>query len=225
MSLCIEIRHRLPDAPDFTLDVRLRTDARRIALFGPSGAGKSLTMQAIAGLLKPDTGLVEVAGRTLFDSARGIDVPPRDRRLAYLFQDYALFPHLTVRQNIGFGLTRRWVNFQRRRPLPASARRWVETFALADLLDRHPDQLSGGQRQRVALARALSTQPALMLLDEPLSALDAGLRAQMRRELGELQARIDIPTIVITHDPGDVEALADEVFHIEQGRIRARRPV
>ena len=225
MSLRVAIRRRVGGDTGFELDVRLETAARRVALFGPSGAGKSLTMQAIAGLLKPDEGRIEVAGRVLFDSAHGIDVPPRARRLAYLFQDYALFPHLTVRQNIGFGLTRGWFNRHGRRPLPASAQRWVEAFHLAALLDHYPAQLSGGQRQRVALARALSTEPGLMLLDEPLSALDAGLRVQMRLELARLQAQIDIPTVLITHDPGDVEALADEVFHIDQGRIRGHGPV
>ncbi|MER1966005.1 ATP-binding cassette domain-containing protein [Castellaniella sp. GW247-6E4] len=222
MSLRVEIRRRVGGEAGFRLDIRLETTARRIALFGPSGAGKSLTMQAIAGLLRPDEGRIEAGGRVLFDSARGIDVPPRARRLAYLFQDYALFPHLTVRQNIGFGLTRGWFNRHGRRPLPAAAQRWVEAFRLESLLDHYPAQLSGGQRQRVALARALSTNPGLMLLDEPLSALDADLRAQMRRELARLQAQIEIPTVLITHDPGDVDILADEVFHVGQGRIQGR---
>uniref|UniRef100_UPI00333F974E sulfate/molybdate ABC transporter ATP-binding protein n=1 Tax=Castellaniella defragrans TaxID=75697 RepID=UPI00333F974E len=225
MSLRVEVHRRVGGETGFELDVRLETSARRIALFGPSGAGKSLTMHAIAGLLKPDEGHIEVAGRVLFDSQHGIDVPPRDRRLAYLFQDYALFPHLTVRQNIGFGLTRGWLNRYRRRPLPASAQRWVEAFHLEALLDHYPAQLSGGQRQRVALARALSTDPGLMLLDEPLSALDADLHARMRQELAQLQAQIDIPTVLITHDPEDVDELADEVFHIRQGRIQGCRSV
>lgn len=222
MSLTVDIRRQLGAPGGFALDVRFQTASRRVALFGPSGAGKSLTMQAIAGLLKPDAGRIEVTGQTLFDSVQGIDMPSRDRRLAYLFQDYALFPHLTVRQNIGFGLVRGWFNPHGRRRLPDRARRWVDTFELGALLDQYPSQLSGGQRQRVALARALSTEPGLMLLDEPLSALDIGLRAQMRQALAQLQAQIDIPTILITHDPADVQALADEVFHIDQGRIVGR---
>src|SRR5690606_7047678 len=140
----------------------------------------------------------------------------------YLFQDYALFPHLTVRQNIGFGLRRGWFNPHGRRALPEQARRWVRAFGLDALMDRYPVQLSGGQRQRVALARALSTGPGLLLLDEPLSALDAGLRARMREELAQLQRDIDIPTVLITHDLADVQALADEVFHIEHGEIQGR---
>ena len=221
MSLSVDIECRVGGADGFLLRPCWRTDARRVALFGPSGAGKSLTMQAIAGLLRPDRGRIEVAGRVLFDSASGIDVPPRARRLAYLFQDYALFPHLTVRQNIGFGLQRGWLNLHGRR-LPEPAQRWVRAFGLEALLDRHPAALSGGQRQRVALARALSTDPGLLLLDEPLSALDADLRVHMRKELAQLQRDIDIPTVLITHDPADVHVLADEVFHIAHGEIQGR---
>ncbi|MFV0282246.1 MAG: ABC transporter ATP-binding protein [Castellaniella sp.] len=220
MSLSVDIRCRVGGADGFLLQPRWRTDARRVALFGPSGSGKSLTMQAIAGLLRPDQGRIEVAGRVLFDAETGVDVPPRDRRLAYLFQDYALFPHLTVRQNIGFGLRRGWLNLHGRRDLPAQAQRWVGAFDLSSLLDRYPAELSGGQRQRVALARALSTDPGLLLLDEPLSALDADLRVRMREELAQLQRDIDIPTVLITHDQADVQSLADEVFRIAHGEIQ-----
>lgn len=234
MSLIVDIRCRVGGPGGFLLQPVWQTDGRRVALFGPSGSGKSLTMQAIAGLLRPDEGRIVVDGRVLFDQAAGIDVPPRDRRLAYLFQDYALFPHLTVRQNIGFGLQRSWLNWHGwiwsgrrpgRRELPPAALRWVRAFHLDGLLGRYPAELSGGQRQRVALARALSTDPGLLLLDEPLSALDADLRAQMRRELAQLQRDIDIPTILITHDPADVQALADQVFHIAQGRIQGQEEV
>ncbi len=220
MSLSVDIECRVGGADGFLLRPRWRTDARRVALFGPSGSGKSLTMQAIAGLLRPDRGRIEVAGRVLFDAETGVDVPPRGRRLAYLFQDYALFPHLTVRQNIGFGLRHGWLNLHGRRDLPERARRWVRAFGLDALLDRYPAELSGGQRQRVALARALSTDPGLLLLDEPLSALDAGLRARMREELAQLQRDIDIPTVLITHDQDDVQALAEEVFHMVHGAIQ-----
>lgn len=240
MSLSVDIRCRIGGSDGFLLQPSWRTDGRRVALFGPSGAGKSLTMQAIAGLLRPDAGRIVVDGRVLFDHAAGIDLPPRARRLAYLFQDYALFPHLTVRRNIGFGLQRGWLNWHgwgwpistadddgarkgrrfHRRELPPAAMRWVRAFHLDGLLDRYPAELSGGQRQRVALARALSTDPGLLLLDEPLSALDSDLRAQMRVELAQLQRDIDIPTVLITHDPADVQALADQVFHIAHGEIQ-----
>jgi molybdate transport system ATP-binding protein len=225
MSLSVDIECRVGGDDGFLLRPRWRTDVRRVALFGPSGSGKSLTMQSIAGLLRPDRGRIEVAGRVLFDADAGVDVPPRARRLAYLFQDYALFPHLTVRQNIGFGLRRGWLNLHGRRDLPEQAQRWVRAFGLATLLDRYPSELSGGQRQRVALARALSTDPGLLLLDEPLSALDTGLRVRMREELAQLQRDIDIPTVLITHDQADVGALADEVFHIAHGEIQSKVPI
>ncbi len=207
MSLSVDIECRVGGDDGFLLRPCWRTDARRVALFGPSGSGKSLTMQAIAGLLRPDRGRIEVAGRVLFDAEAGVDVPPRARRLAYLFQDYALFPHLTVRQNVGFGLRRGWLNLHGRRALPERALRWVRAFGLDGLLDRYPAELSGGQRQRVALARALSTDPGLLLLDEPLSALDAGLRVRMREELAQLQG-------VITFHIGLVVGQQNEVIGI-----------
>lgn len=246
MSLQVDFSCRVGGKDGFLLQPAWQTNARRVALFGPSGSGKTLTMQAIAGLLRPDQGRIVVDGRVLFDSAADIDVPPRKRHLGYLFQDYALFPHLTVRQNIVFGLQRGWLNWhawpwvQRhaaeasdvaehllddRRDLPAAAWRWVRAFQLTRLLDRYPAALSGGQRQRVALARALSTDPGLLLLDEPLSALDIVLRTRMRRELAQLQRDIDIPTVLITHDPADVQVLADQVFHIAQGRVQAQESV
>lgn len=224
MNLDVQIYRVISSGTDeFVLDVRILTGARRVALFGPSGAGKSLTMQAIAGLLRPARGRIAINGRVLFDSEQGIDLAPRQRRLAYLFQDYALFPHLSVRQNISFGLKKGWFN-PHGRTMPDAAARWVEAFHLGALLDRRPAQISGGQRQRVALARALSTDPRVLLLDEPLSALDAGLRREMRHELAELQAQISIPTVLITHDPGDVLELADEVFEIAHGRILRHGP-
>lgn len=208
----------------FLLQPRWATNARHVALLGPSGAGKSLTLQAMAGLLRPDQGHIQVAGTLFFDSVQGVHLPARERRLGYLFQDYALFPHLTVRQNIGFGLRSGWFNLHGRRPLPPAAQRWVQAFYLEPWLGHYPDQLSGGQRQRVALARALATQPELLLLDEPLSALDVDLRRHLRQELRALQQDIGIPTILITHDSHDADALADVVFHMAQGVICATRP-
>ncbi|MER1941333.1 MULTISPECIES: sulfate/molybdate ABC transporter ATP-binding protein [unclassified Castellaniella] len=230
MSLSVALRCQVGGADGFLLQPAWHTDARRVALFGPSGAGKSLTMQAIAGLLRPDEGRIVVDGRVLFDHATHINVPPPQRHLGYLFQDYALFPHLTVCQNIAFGLRTGWRNWPARpwgrvRVLPAQAQRWVQAFQLGHLLDRYPGQLSGGQRQRVALARTLATGPSLLLLDEPLSALDMGLRVQMRRELAQLQRDIGIPTILITHDQADVDALADQVFRIEHGAVVGTSPV
>ncbi|MDN5843467.1 MAG: ATP-binding cassette domain-containing protein [Alcaligenaceae bacterium] len=224
MSLDVQVYRVMSSGLDeFVLDIEMQTDVRRVALFGPSGAGKSLTMQAIAGLLRPTRGRIVINGSVLFDSGKGIDLAPRKRRLAYLFQDYALFPHLNVRQNICFGLRKGLLNHYGR-DVPAATRRWIDAFHLGGLLNRYPAQISGGQRQRVALARALSTDPGVLLLDEPLSALDAGLRHDMRLELAAMQAQIDIPTVLITHDPADVGVLADEVFEIAHGRILNQGP-
>ena len=224
MSLHVDFSCRIGGPDGFLLQPRWSTDSHRMALLGPSGAGKSLTLKAIAGLLRPDRGHIRLDGHTLYDSRAGIHLPPRRRRLGFLFQDYALFPHLTARQNILFGLHPGWLNPAGRTRLPESARHWIQAFHLTPFLERYPDQLSGGQRQRVALARALATRPGLLLLDEPLSALDANLRRHMRNELKALQQAIDIPTILITHDPDDAEALADVVFYMEQGRVLAFTP-
>ncbi|MGB6102715.1 MAG: ATP-binding cassette domain-containing protein [Pusillimonas sp.] len=203
---------------EFTLDIQLQSSATRIALFGPSGSGKTLTVQALSGLMRPDSGVIRVNGLTLYDSQQGIFLAPQERKLGYLQQDYGLFPHLTVQQNIGFGLKKGLLN-PRRHTLPATAQRWVEAFELQNVLQSYPREISGGQKQRTALARALSVRPRLLLLDEPLSALDAGLRHKMREELAALQATLQIPTILITHDPEDAIVLADEVHQILDGRI------
>jgi len=224
VSIDLHVRHCLVSAQrQFTLDVRLQSDARRIALFGPSGAGKTLTIKAIAGLLRPQAGHVRVGGRTLFDAQRGICLAPQRRRIAYLFQEYALFPHLTVAQNIAFGLTHAWINPHKTR-LPASAQRWVQAFELAPLLASKPSELSGGQRQRVALARALAVEPDILLLDEPFSALQAELRQRLRAELAELQAQLQIPMVLITHDLEDVWALSETVFDLREGCVAGQYP-
>lgn len=202
----------------FTLDVQLESQARRIALYGPSGSGKTLTVQAIAGLLRLDRGHIRVGGVTLYDKRQGVFLPPQDRKLGYLQQDYGLFPHLTVEQNIGFGLKQGLLN-PRKHQLPVPAQRWVSAFELESVLQSYPREISGGQKQRTALARALSVEPRLLLLDEPLSALDAGLRQKMREELAALQADLQIPTVLITHDPEDAIMLADEVHLIRDGCI------
>jgi molybdate transport system ATP-binding protein len=202
----------------FQLDVHIESTSSRIVLFGPSGSGKTLTLQAIAGLLRPDSGSIVVAGDTFYDSDSGVCLAPMQRRLGYLQQDYGLFPHLTVAQNICFGLQGGLLNPRRGR-LAQSAGRWVDAFGLGPLLNSYPAEISGGQKQRVALARALAPQPRLLLLDEPLAALDVDLRDRMREELAALQARLDIPTILITHDPEDAALLADDVYLIQDGQV------
>nr|WP_315257728.1 ATP-binding cassette domain-containing protein [uncultured Duganella sp.] len=203
---------------EFQLRARFESASQRVVVFGSSGAGKSQMMKAVAGLMTPDSGRVELGGRCLFDSAAGINLPAQQRKVAYLFQDYALFPHLNVRQNIGFGLQRGWRNPLARVDNQA-IRYWMEAFELDHVADQHPHQLSGGQRQRVALARALAPQPDALLLDEPFAALDPALRERMRAELGALQRRLAIPMLMITHDPEDVRAFGDHVLRMENGSI------
>nr|WP_314765743.1 ATP-binding cassette domain-containing protein [uncultured Neisseria sp.] len=203
--------------PAFGLDIALRSDARRLAVVGPSGSGKSLTLQLLAGLLKPDGGHIRVNGGTWFDER--INLPAQKRRVGLLFQDYALFPHLTVAQNIDFGLARGLSNPSKR---PSEkARYWLEMLRLERVAGHYPQQISGGQKQRTALARALITEPELLLLDEPFSALDADLRTHTRNEVLQIQQASGIPMILITHDRVDAEVLADEVWTMEAGRLAA----
>lgn len=206
-------------SPDrtFVLDARFTSTAARTALVGASGSGKSTLLMAIAGLAAQAHGHVRVSGHTLLDTARGIDLPTRERRIGVVFQDYALFPHLTVEQNLAFGLCRLG-----QRPDAAQRERidaLVRQFGLEALRAALPRHLSGGQRQRVALARALAPQPRLLLLDEPLSALDTQLRVRLRAELAEMLERVQIPVLLVTHDPSDVEALAQAVVQLEAGRV------
>ncbi|WP_211440640.1 ABC transporter ATP-binding protein [Collimonas humicola] len=219
MTIEISIRkHMQADDRGFNLDISLRAESNRVMLYGPSGAGKSLTLRAIAGLLTPDEGVIRLKHNILFDSTAAICLPPQQRKVAYLFQDYALFPHLTVAQNVAFGLRSGCTNMRRPHEHPA-VRKWLASFELSATANSYPHQLSGGQRQRVALARALVLEPDILLLDEPFSALDLHLRDKMRYELSELQRRLNVPMMVITHDPADLALLGDEIFEIRDGSI------
>ncbi|MEO6361768.1 MAG: ATP-binding cassette domain-containing protein [Caldimonas sp.] len=221
MSWDIAIRTSVGDSrQSFDLDVAVRSDAQRVVLFGPSGAGKSLTLRAIAGLLAVEAGHVRIAGRTLLDSAAGVDVPAEQRKLGYVFQEYALFPHLTVRQNVAFGLRAGWRNPAKKAPHDV-VDHWLCAFSLEPVAGQYPDQLSGGQRQRTALARALVTEPRALLLDEPFAALDSGLRERLRGELRELHERVGVPMLLISHDEADVAAFGDVVVVLEAGRVVA----
>lgn len=208
----------------FELDVRFQTTSQRVVLFGPSGAGKTQTLRMIAGIVAPDEAKVVVAGQVLCDTAAGVMATPQERRLAYVFQDYALFPHLTVRQNVAFALRRGWTN-----PGKAIAdervERWISAFHLASVAGHYPHQISGGQRQRTALARALVTNPTALLLDEPFAALDKRLRERLRDELKALQSELQLPMLLITHDDDDVNSLAEQVIHVEAGRVVDRPSV
>ncbi len=204
----------------FDLNIAFATDAPVVALYGPSGAGKSLTLQAIAGLQPVSAGHVRLNGHTLLDTAAGTCLPPEARGVGYLFQHYALFPHLSVRDNIAFGLT----SWRRRLTADDAARvdALIASFGLEALAHSRPATLSGGQQQRVALARALACQPQVLLLDEPFAALHTTLRRQLRAELRELRQRLAIPTLLVSHDPEDVVALADEVLLMDGGGVQAQ---
>lgn len=202
----------------FDLAARFATSVPFAALYGPSGSGKTLTLQAIAGLQRPTSGHVRLDGRTLYDSAQGIDLPPPERRIGYLFQDYALFPHLSVRQNVAFGLT----SWRSRRLAPAQRERidgLLESFGLTPMVDSRPATLSGGQRQRVALARALACEPQVLLLDEPFASLNPMLRQSLRQDLAQVRRQWGIPALMITHDIDDVLELADAAFVYRDGQV------
>ncbi|MDR0770469.1 MAG: ATP-binding cassette domain-containing protein [Burkholderiales bacterium] len=216
IELTLKTRQRRK-AREFSLHARFDSAEDRVVFFGPSGSGKSVTLQAIAGLIQPTRGHIRLGGRTLFDSAAGISLPARARRIGYVFQDYALFPHLTVFENAGYAL-RQWP-----RPLGHETRERIlhmlDVFGVAALANNLPSELSGGQRQRVALARALLHEPEVILLDEPFSAMDFLLRDKMREELAAIQARFNVPIVLITHDLKDVRAFADTLVVYQYGTI------
>lgn len=189
----------------FNLTVSFSSDDWYTVLSGPSGSGKSTTLDCIAGVVTPDSGNIVIDGRVLFDSRKGIDVPIRERSIGYLFQDYALFPHLSVADNIGFGLKR---GLLRRLSKEDRNRLYelIDIFGLGPMADSPPRELSGGQKQRVALARALINRPSVLLLDEPFAALDHYLREKMRGELKNIQSRFNIPVILVSHEPADIQA-------------------
>lgn len=204
---------------EFLLSACFTTEDHSLVLFGPSGSGKTLTLQAIAGMLTPDDGHIRINGKTLFDAAHGINIPTRHRRVGYVFQNYALFPHLTVRENIGFGL----------KPLLGSlseksnerVQELVTTFGLDKVAGQKPSALSGGQQQRAALARALAPSPDILLLDEPFSALDQPLRIRMREELSNTLKQFSIPMILVTHDSDEVESFAHSVAVYRNGQVES----
>ncbi|MFO7281829.1 MAG: ABC transporter ATP-binding protein [Thermoanaerobacterales bacterium] len=209
-----EVDVRLPDL-HLQLDLRV-DDGEVVALLGPNGAGKTTALRAIAGLRPLDAGRIELDGRVLDEPAAGTFVPPEQRSVGVVFQDHLLFPHLTALENVAFGLRARGV---RRREARAAAQAWLDRMGLADVAGARPRTLSGGEAQRVALARALAVEPRLLLLDEPLAALDAGTRVRVRADLRRHLAAFPGGRLLVTHDPLDAIVLADRLVILERGRV------
>lgn len=199
----------------FHLEVHEQFDARAVALVGPSGSGKTTLLEAMAGLRTPERGRIAVGSHVLFDSARGVSLKPRERRIGYVPQDLALFPHLSVRENILYGANR-----GARFPLD----RVLTLLELSPLLDRRTQALSGGERQRVAIARALMSAPDLLLLDEPLAALHASLRARILEDLRRVRDELAMPLMYVSHDLAEVRVIADWVLVLDAGQLTQRGP-
>ena len=199
----------------FTLDVHAQLDRPVTALFGPSGAGKTTVLDAIAGLRTPASGSITINQRVLFDGSRGVNVPPYRRHVGYVAQDVALFPHMSVRRNVLYG---------RRDGQKLSLATVAEMLEIETLLDRDVPQLSGGERQRVALARALMSAPELLLLDEPLAAVDVERRRRILPYLERVRDELCVPIVYVTHDPVEARQLADQIIVLEQGHVVPAHP-
>jgi len=218
MHIYVNVSKKLTNrnSNEFTLNAEFTCSNEMVVLFGPSGAGKTLTLDCIAGLERPDEGRISINGTVYFDSEKKIDISPQNRKVGYLFQNYALFPHLTVAENILFGL-RSGKNTE-------ELGKMLEFFEIQGLEKRYPSQLSGGQRQRVALARALITSPKILLLDEPFSAIDHNIRLRLRRDLKKIREMIRIPIIMITHNPVEASTMADTIVVYRHGGIEQIGP-
>ena len=214
-ELVVEARQQGPIPLDLAFSCR---GGERVALFGPSGGGKTTVLRTIAGLYQPTFARVVLGGAVWTDTASGIRVPVHRRRCALMFQDYALFPHMTARQNIQAAMGDQSRDTRERRVAEL-----LTLTELTDFAERRPEELSGGQRQRVALARAVARDPAVLLLDEPFSALDDETRVTIRSLVGELTARHGWITVLVSHHVDDVAALASRSYHIEDGRLAEDR--
>ena len=217
MSFFVEARHRLGD---FSLDAAFTADGGVTALFGRSGSGKTSLIRIIAGLTRPREGRVQLDEHVLVDTASRVFVPPHRRRFGYVFQEARLFPHLTVRQNLHYG---RW--FSPKASRTEDPERVIELLGIAALLDRQPANLSGGEKQRVAIGRALLASPRLLLMDEPLAALDEERKAEILPYLERLRDEVGIPIVYVSHSVAEVARLADRVVLMAGGRVEAVGPV
>lgn len=215
MGLFVEIEKSMGD---FRLEVQFEAEREALALLGASGCGKSVTLQCVAGILTPDRGRITLDGITLFDSAAKIDLPPQKRRVGYLFQQYALFPNMTVRQNIAAAV-------RDRRTREAVTAEKLRQFRLEAVAELRPRELSGGQQQRCALARILASEPEAILLDEPFSALDSYLKCQLELELWETLSAFSGPVVWVSHDRGEVLRNCSRVCVMDRGKSQAVRPM
>jgi len=211
MGLTVAVRKRVNG---FALDSSWEIGNELAVLFGYSGAGKSLTLQLIAGLMKPDSGVITTNGKACFDSTKNIDIPPQHRSFGYVFQDLALFPHMTVKDNILYG-----AKGVAKDEGMARLSGMIESFRLNDLENKFPAEISGGQKQRVAFARALIRRPDVLLLDEPFSALDNPLRVEMRAFLLQIRKDFDIPVVLVTHDVVEAYTMPDALIVYVNGRV------
>ena len=217
MVLIADIDKQFDGGPHVEAAVRIAESRSITILFGPSGAGKTTILDCIAGLTTPESGMLNLKERVLFNGEKGIDVSPQNRRVGYVFQDLALFPHLSVKKNVQYGIA----------SLPASereerSRQILESFHVAELQQRKPSEISGGERQRVALARALVTDPAVLLLDEPLAALDAAIKSKIVDDLRAWNESHQIPILYVTHSREEVFALGERVIVLQNGKVIAQ---
>ena len=216
MSLQVNLQKSLRD---FTLNVAFEADRDVMGILGASGCGKSMTLKCIAGIETPDTGRIVLNGRVLFDSKEKINLPPQKRRVGYLFQNYALFPNMTVRQNIGAGL------FLPREDKQSRLTELLRLFQLEGLGDRYPRELSGGQQQRVALARSLAAEPEMLMLDEPFSALDEYLKENLQNEFIRLLDSYEGDILLVTHSRDEIYCLCNEAVVLQEGQVAIHAPV
>ena len=214
MALQVKITKKLAN---FTLDVDFSVEQEIFALLGASGCGKSMTLKCIAGIEQPDEGVIVLNGRTLFDSGRKINLPPQKRQIGYMFQDYALFPNMTVLQNVMAGMGKR--------PSRELAQEYLRQFHIEELEQQYPTRLSGGQKQRAAMARMLAAKPEVILLDEPFSALDSHLKWTMEQQMRQILQEVHKPTLLVSHNRDEVYRLCNVVSCVNRGKLEVIEPV